>query len=195
MRLTVLKILDTMAKHKYKVFNTPAGHNLNIVGIRSKDTEANKFNDWICVFYTLDKQWNFFAFPATTDPGKFYRNNPINVKGTAFVLPGQYPKLWQLGKHKGRYKALVQTSPVKISRHAGMALPNMGMGETGLFGINLHRASRTRASTQVDRWSAGCQVLQDPDHFDFLIALCKKQVAKLGYKTFTYTLLEEADFE
>jgi hypothetical protein len=30
--------------------------------------------------------------------------------------------------------------------------------DTGVFGINLHHASATGESVQVDGWSAGCQV-------------------------------------
>ena len=59
----------------------------------------------------------------------------------------------------------------------------------GLYGINLHRAGRN--SSSVDKWSAGCQVwAMDKDFVEF-ITLCKKQISFNGYKTFTYTLLEE----
>jgi len=46
----------------------------------------------------------------------------------------------------------------------------------------------------VGKWSAGCQVLQDPDHFKFLLTLCDRASVKYGNK-FSYTLLEEADFK
>ena len=59
----------------------------------------------------------------------------------------------------------------------------------------MHRSNETRASTQVDRWSAGCQVFQDPDHFKFAMNLCQRQIDERGYDTFSYTLLEEADLQ
>ena len=45
------------------------GYDLNLVGIRTSSIEANMFDDWLTVFYKFDDVWNFFAFPATTDPG------------------------------------------------------------------------------------------------------------------------------
>jgi hypothetical protein len=66
--------------------------------------------------------------------------------------------------------------------------------QEGIFGINMHRSNANRASTQVDKWSAGCQVFQDPVHFDFALALCDTQIEKHGWESFTYTLLEESDF-
>ena len=36
----------------------------------------------------------------------------------------------------------------------------------GVFGINHHRANSKTTSTQVDKWSAGCQVQPNPVLFD-----------------------------
>ena len=66
-------IVRTLKKKGYAVFKNPGGHDLNIVGIRTKDMTSNQFNDWLTVFYIFNRTWNFFAFPATTDPGIFYR--------------------------------------------------------------------------------------------------------------------------
>ena len=61
--------------------------------------------------------------------------------------------------------------------------------QTGLYGINIHRATGRagKTSTRVDKWSAGCQVLNNPKDFARLIDLCKAS----GLKEFTYTLLRE----
>lgn len=45
--------------------------------------------------------WNYFVFPATTDPGTFYRENPLSVKGTAIMKPGQYRGAYMIGRHRG----------------------------------------------------------------------------------------------
>ncbi|GAG43566.1 unnamed protein product, partial [marine sediment metagenome] len=50
-----------------------------------------------------------------------------------------------------------------------------------------------KPSTVVGKWSAGCQVLQDAEHFAFLMTLCERARKKFG-NSFTYTLLEENDF-
>ena len=186
-----------MRSKRYRVFQDTRGHDLNIVGIRTADFKANKFNDWMTVFYIFDGVWNFFAFPATTDPGTFYRENPLNVKGTAVMKPGQYRKAYRIGTHRN-YKALQQQGPITVYRDANRDrfLNTRGMEEqTGNnFGINIHRANSHRASTVVGKWSAGCQVFQDPDHFLFLLSLCERGREKYG-NSFTYTLLEQADFE
>ena len=192
---TLNSIIEIMRGKKYVVFNNPKGHDLNIVGIRTASVEGNKFDDWLTVFYVFDNVWNFFVFPATTDPGTFYRTNPLNVKGTAILKPGQYRGSHKLGKHRG-YKALQQVKPVVVFRDANRDefLDTVGIEQvSGLFGINIHRSNAHRPSTIIGKWSAGCQVLQDPDHFAFLVALCERAKSKFG-NSFTYTLLEEKDF-
>ena len=193
---TVGQIINTMRAKGYIVFSNSKGHDLNIVGIRTASIEAETFNDWLTVFYIFDKIWNFFAFPATTDPGTFYRTNPINVKGTAVLKPGQYRSAYKIGRHRN-YKALQQKGNLTVYRDANRDtfLDTTGMPEdTGNhFKINIHRANAHRPSTVVGKWSAGCQVFQDPDHFLFLMALCERGKEKFG-DSFTYTLLEESDF-
>ncbi len=187
-------ISDAMKKKGYRVFASPEGRKLNIVGIRTASNTANAFGDWLTVFYKDRGVWNFFAFPATTDPGTFYRKEPSNVDGTAILKPGQYRDAYRLGKHCG-YKALTQKGKLAVYRDNDKdeVLDVAASQESGLSGIDIHRASRNRAARQADKWSAGCQVFQDPDHFDFFMALCERSRAAHG-NSFTYTLLEEADF-
>ncbi|MCZ6703612.1 MAG: hypothetical protein O6940_11310, partial [Ignavibacteria bacterium] len=77
----VKHIIEVMHGKNYKVFENSKGHDLNIVGIRTSSIDANTFNDWIAVFYSFDNNWNFFTFPATTDPGTYWRSKPMNVDG------------------------------------------------------------------------------------------------------------------
>ncbi len=192
---TVEQIINAMKKKNYKVFTSPKGHDLNLVGIRTADTKASRFNDWLTVFYIFEKVWNYFAFPATTDPGLFYRKSPLSVKGTAVMKPGQYRGAYMVGKHRG-YKALQQKGKITVYRDSNKndTIDTLGMiEETGLYGVNIHRSNAHRPSIEVGKWSAGCQVLQDPDHFAFLMKLCDRAVEKFP-NSFTYTLLEEEDF-
>ena len=192
---SVDKIVKVIKKKGYKVFESPKGHDLNLVGIRTSSVEANMFDDWLTVFYKFDNVWNFFAFPATTDPGTFYRKEPLNVKGTAVMKPGQYRGAYKIGLHRG-YKALEQKKAMTVYRDANRDkfLDTTGVKEdAGNFKTNIHRSNAHRPSTVVGKWSAGCQVLQEPDHFSFLLALCERGKEKFG-NSFTYTLLEEKDF-
>jgi len=192
---TVDSIIGVMNGKGYKVFRNKKGHDLNIVGIRTADNKANTFNDWVCVFYRFEGTWNSFAFPATTDPGTYYRKHPANVRGTAVMKPGQYRGAYKIGKHRG-YKALQQQGLVTVYRDANQddTIDTTGFPEdTGIHAINIHRANAYRPSLNVGKWSAGCQVLQDPDHFAFLLMLCERGKEKYG-NSFSYTLLEESDF-
>ena len=188
-------IVDTMRRLDYRVFENPNGHDLNLVGIRNSASSANQFDDWLCVFYRFDDIWNLFAFPGTTDPGTFYREHPLNILGTAIMKPGQYRGAYKVGRHKG-YKALQQAGSITVYRdnNRDLELDTTGaLEQQGLHAINIHRANRVRASTRVEKWSAGCQVMQDPDHFDFFMTLCERGAQKFG-NSFTYTLLESDDF-
>ncbi len=185
-----------MRSKGYKVFENAKGYDLNLFGIRTDDVDANTFNDWVGVMYRAGGAWNLFAFPATTDPGLYWREKPMNVKGTAILKPGQYRGSHMVGQHKG-YAALQQKGPVAVYRDAdGDAELDTDEStvDEGMFGINIHRASTKGASTRVGKWSAGCQVVQDPLHFDFLMAMARKSAGIYG-NSFTYTLLAQSDFQ
>jgi hypothetical protein len=189
--------LAVMENKGYRVFRAESGFDLNIVGIRTKALVANRFDDFICVFYRMHGEWLFNVFKCTTDPGAFWLENPMKDMGTAVLKEGQYRRAYRIGRHKGRYTALVQNSPLTVIRDADrdrILDLNSGSEETGFFGINIHRASAHHESIQVDKWSAGCQVLCDPHQFDFFISLCKSGREAFG-NSFTYTLLNERDFE
>lgn len=188
-------IKAVMRSKGYLVFGGNRGYDLNLFGIRTKNTDANEFNDWVGVMYLESGVWNTFAFPATTDPGTYWRMHPLNVSGVAAVKPAQYRGSHKVGVHKG-YPALQQRAPVVVYRDPDRdRLLEMDDSNTeqGMFGINIHRASSHHPSERVDKWSAGCQVLQDPIQFEFLMELARKASSIHG-NSFTYTLLTEADF-
>lgn len=187
------QIKKAMRDKGYAVFGQEP-YDLNIFGIRTMNDDANRFNDIVGVMYMREGRWVCFQFPATTDPGVYYREHPINVEGTAILVPGQYRGSHKVGTHKG-YPALQQQKPLTVWRDADKdgELDFDVPTEDGIFGINIHRSNAKRASTQVDKWSAGCQVFADPIHFDMFMALCKAAADQWG-NSFTYTLLTEEDF-
>lgn len=173
---------------------TSGDFNLNLVGIRSDDIDSNAFNDLVCVAFYQGGQPVCLQFPATTDPGLYYRTNPINVSGTAILTAGHHRGIWEIGKHQGKYEALVQRRPVTVHRDADKdGRIDLSAGtETGLFGINLHRAREDGRSMQVDRWSAGCQVVAKSQDFDILMAVVRR--ARTQWPNyFSYTLINESD--
>lgn len=175
-------------------------YNLNIIGVRSKESvkQSNKFDDAIIVCCGIDSERtgtpSKLIFAATTDPGIKSLKVPMNAKGTAILVPGQYRGSHKIGLHQGKYEALVQCAPVKVYRDANkddiLDMNNRTI-DTGMFGINIHKAGA--ASVIVDGWSAGCQVLANSYNYEIFMDLCRKQkLAGYGDK-FTYTLLEEKD--
>lgn len=115
----------------------------------------------------------FAAFNANTDPS-------IARPGIAVLKPGVWH--YKLGIHglskpaAQRYKALVQAAPVTVHRD--------GAGDdTGWFGINIHRGSRTTTS------SLGCQTIV-PDQWPAFIALVEQGLKRAGQTVVPYVLTE-----
>ena len=188
----ILGKLRAILRHKrYELYTRP--YELNIVGLRTKSTEPNKFDDEIHVFYKISPiKWNYHVFKATTDPGTFWLKNPMQKQGTAILSEGQYANSYQLGLHQGKYKALVQRKPVTVirdyDRNAKLDFLN-GTKTTGMYGINVHRAKKEGTTRTVDKFSAGCQVFENADAFQEFLKLCERHSQLYGNK-FTYTLID-----
>lgn len=186
------KILDRVNNLGFRVFNSGKDYDLNIIGVRSEDHTPNVFNDWLHVCYTVRGIWHEELYQITTDAGLYWLKNG-GLKGTAILCHNQqYRGAYILGKHKGKYEALVQQgNQVKVWRDRNMDNLHDYGGEIdeGYFGINIHRAGATRKSIDVDRWSAGCQVFADPKEYEHFINLCKMQIKHTGYDKFSYTLI------
>lgn len=175
--------------------------NLNIGGIRTNDPESNVFNDWIFCFYWAESNGGvvpqFFMWEATTDPGLYYLQRPINVYGTAILKEGQYKNTFAIDYHNGKYLALCQRlAPVTVyrDRNKDNVLDFVGPEQTGFFGVNIHRASYLSIVGQVGKFSAGCQVFKNPGHFKDFMTIADAAAEIYGNK-FTYTLLTESQID
>ena len=168
-------------------------YQLNIVGLRGQSTVPNSFDDEIHVFYTKpDGNWNYHIYPATTDPGTYWLNNPMYEQGTAILSQGQYVDSYALGMHKGKYEALVQVKPITVirdyDRNAVLDFNN-GRKQTGIFGVNIHRAESNGTTKFIGKYSAGCQVFQNAEDFAEFMSLAHQHDKLYGNK-FTYTLVD-----
>jgi len=188
-----------MTNKGYVIFDSAKGFDLNIVGIRSVITKANRFDDWLTVSYkdAAHGDWAFYAFACTTDPGLSHLQNLSHRDGTAVLKEGQYRSSHMIRKHQGKYDAICQKAGYTLQTYRdrnqdGTIDRDADKVFTNATGINIHRAGATRRSTQVDRWSAGCQVLADPTDFDVLMTLARRAKEIYG-NGFTYTLLNEVD--
>jgi len=187
------RIIAAMEAKGHRIYRG-GRHDLNIVGIRSA-AHPNRFDDLITVF-SRHQDWLFWVFPATTDPGAYYLERPVNGEGTAILAPGQYRSAYAIGKHRGQYDALIQVRPVTVFRdkNRDRRVDTDQLTATGLYGINIHRAMRDGEAENVDRFSAGCQVIQNPADFDILMAMARAGADAYG-NAFTYTLLDEVDLQ
>jgi hypothetical protein len=185
------KMIAILKSKGYDIYTKP--YELNIVGLRSKSTTPNRFDDEIHVFYKVNAfKWKYHVFKATTDPGTFWLKQPMQAQGTAILDAGQYKNSYQLGLHRGQYLALVQRKPVLIIRDYNRdAVLDFNNGEKtkGIYGINIHRANRQGTTLSVNKNSAGCQVFEKAEEFLFFLSLCQKHKSLYG-NSFTYTLID-----
>jgi len=196
--LTPDNIKSYFAAKEYKFFDTPDRKlNINIIGVRRDNQGSNTFDDFVLVMYREEELMIGHRWQATTDPGKYWLMNPMNPKGTAVLVPGQYRSTWQIGKHQNNYEALVQRKPVKVYRDNNKDEiidynSITTLVDQGYFGINIHRSNPYTESYVVNKWSAGCQVFKKIDDYKKFMELCRDS-AKIYGNSFTYTLIDEKD--
>ena len=188
--VTVEAVQQAYASNGYPL-STNGDYNLNIFGIRTDDNRSNAFNDIVGLLFKVDGDWVLKKYDATTDPGLYWRNNLLNVNGTAILQPGFYKSAFRIGMHQGKYEALVQNVPFNFWRDNNKddKLDMCGKTYTEIAGVNLHHAGAD--STQVDKWSAGCQVIANLDNFNELMSIVHKSQAG---NIFSYALFTEQQF-
>ena len=194
------EIIEKAVKAKSYNWFEKGDYNLNIVGIRNSNTGTeitNKFDDKITLSFKCDGQWEFYVYDCTTDPGRYWVENIMRKEGVAVLKENQYRGSHKIGLHQGKYEALRQQKPVQVYRDTNkddkydLSDDNT---QTGLFGINIHRATKWggKKSKQVDKWSAGCQVIAANDDWHEFMDICRVARDTWG-NSFTYTLLESKD--
>ena len=204
MKYTREKITEVMASKGYKYFTDDNNktYDVNIIGIRNDETKGrvtNAFDDLMTISYKNEEgEWQYHEFNCTTDPGSAYMDNPIlENTGCAILKPNQYRGSHKIRLHGGKYTALGQKKDVTVYRDNDRDNNydlNESKTDTGLFGINIHRATGRAGnkSTRVDKWSAGCQVIADNDDWHQFLDICQTAREVHG-NSFSYTLLESKD--
>jgi len=95
---------------------------------------------------------------GSTDPGQFYLQHPENPRGCAQLKEGIH--MFKTGPHHQKFLAFVQAESFHVNR-----LDRDGTIEAvefGEFGIHLHSGG---PGINVDRFSAGCQVIWSPEGY------------------------------
>ena len=202
MKHTREKIAEVMASkgYKYLTDDNNKTYDVNIIGIRNDETKGrvtNAFDDCITISYKIEGEWQFHCIPCTTDPGSHWVENILNEKGVAILKPNQYRGSHKLRLHQGKYLALGQKKPVTVYRDNnldGNYDLDESKTETGIFGINIHRATGRSGgkSTRIDKWSAGCQVIADNDDWHQFLDICQT-AREIHGNSFSYTLIESKE--
>jgi hypothetical protein len=193
-----IDLIKKVLKKKGYVFFENGHYNLNIIGIRSNKKEAGSFDDFIsCIYKDANNNWICLYWKATTDAGTYWLAKPMNEKGTALLVPNQYRGVYKIGLFKNRYKALVQSKPVKVYRDKNkdkIQDYDPSTIDEGFFGIQIHKSNPVFQSVINDKWSAGCQVFASAKDFNEFMNLVERSQSIWG-DSFTYTLIEEKDFD
>jgi hypothetical protein len=195
--ITLADIKAVMLQRGYQVFS--ANGVPNIVGVRSSDRDGEDFDDTCFVWWNDLGKEEVHQYTITTNPGTYYLKNPIsNAIGTAILVPGQYKDCWELGSHKGKQKALIQTcGQVRVYRDRnkdGVLNMDTSTIDTGFFGINLHHGSLNDPDV-IGQWSAGCQVWKYHGAHEILMNKFHELSKKYHFNRFSYTLLDQAEFK
>ena len=208
-------LLDIAKAKKYVILENPKKpFLLNIWNIRSTNSNPTEYDDFGIVFRKAHKPnnptidtpnyirryqsgWVLDIFDITTNPGLPYLLQPMNPKGAAIVVPGQYLSVFKKGLHHGEYPALVQCAPITVVRdnNKNSKLDYDGEKESGMFGINYHRGSKFTLSKIIGKNSAGCQVHMNTKYFEEIFMWLIDESIKNGYEYFGLTLIEQIDYE
>jgi hypothetical protein len=170
------KIIKYMEAQKYQVLG--GKDELNIIYIEGMNTdgtlnndEPNHFNDVRMVIgFENGVPAILGKWQATTEPGYYYTDYPMNPDGAARIAFGQY-RSWQIGIHgmSEPHEALVQVDRVDVHRDYNRDMIRTGDRiDTGLFGINQHHGYGHPVS-DIHTASAGCLVGRTREgHRDFM---------------------------
>ena len=165
----------------------------NVFGIRANTQANDKFDDIVGILrVNHGNAWETLLCDATTDPGLYYLEHPMNVDGTAILMPGQYIGSHKTGLHKGDH-ALIQCGKLRVwrDRNKDDVYDYTNPQDAPNTGIDIHHASVN--STVVGNWSAGCLVVARRTEFDsFMFQIAEHLTA--GFEDlFDLTLFEEEE--
>jgi hypothetical protein len=130
---------------------------------------------------------------ATTEPGAFYTNRPLNANGAARLAFGQY-KAWVTGLHQGKQAALVQRELLRVHRDINKdgkrnSTDPIDIGKN--FGVNQHTTAVNKVPDFIGPYSAGCLVGRRFKSHQFFLKTVKSDVRWMmnnGYMFMTAVL-------
>ena len=184
--------LNFLEKKGYKV-NYEVGI-LNILAIRDKESGqvTNKFDDEIKIIWkSEDNDWNILEAPISTVPG-FIEGTTQLDKNEILLSTGQYTNNLELDEDND----VLYFNNSKVFTNKSVTVYKWTNDKEDYKGNKIKPADREGNKDDVFGLSSnGDQTFKNINHFKFFINLCKRQVKKYKFKTFTYTLVNKSDFD
>lgn len=178
-------------KKYYNDNNLPV-QKFNLFGIRDESGIKNDVINDKLGFWTDSE---LFICSGTTDPGVYWTlSKEHNEAGTFHLLEGHHKAIWTFGIHKG-YSALVNDykycRPTKGWRDSDFdfAYSKKDRIVCDYFGVNFHRMHSDIIVKLIGKYSAGCQVVQNPKDFAYILQRAKES----GEKVFNYMLFRKEE--
>ena len=193
------RIVSAMLTKNYFVARSKSC--LNIVYVEGINTDGtlngnrpNYFDSVRCLIRIDDGGIPKMAgiWEATTEPSRYWTENPMSEGGAARIAFGQY-KSWVMGDYHGD-NALIQGADITIYRDPQKLYKRYGPTYTGEFGIHQHHGYNYPKNDE-GRSSAGCLVgrLNDGhEEFMSLVRTDARYKANPNYKFLAAILPAEA---
>lgn len=152
---------------------------------------ADKIDEWNDVRLLVRNTGEvLMSCSATTEPGLYYTQNPLNPNGAARIAFGYHKDAWRIGSHKGQ-DALVQCGAIKVHRDLNKDGKRTGdrVFVQSDMGLNMHSTGVSTPSL-VGRHSAGCLVGRYLETHKKFMVTCRG----MGHKTFSASVLDGSQF-
>lgn len=173
------RIIAYAKSKNYRLFT--GADEVNIIYVEGADENgtpnadiANVWNDRrLVICWVSDRPVIVLNATATTEPGSYFTQNPMNPLGAARIQFGQY-QAWRMGWHKPGHESLIQAGAITVCRDFNE--DGLRVGDylnTGYFGVNQHHGNDSPVH-DIGRWSAGCLVGRQKEAHRKFLALCKK---------------------
>lgn len=195
--MTAINLAAALVRAKrakgYSVFIGPGEVNIDFIEGLDYDgkANANRTNEWqdLCVAYSFQNGAPVLrgAWEATTQPGRYYTENPLHDTGAANIALGQQTA-WVIGQHRGKYEALVQHgAAIVYTRDQNKDYKRTGdKTYKGSIGVNIHHGHDAPTS-DIGANSAGCLVLRSVAGFGQFLKIVKSDPRYLANRNFIFT--------
>lgn len=189
-------IHHVMQSNDMVVFKKP--FDVTLGAVRTNDNASGKFNDWIFAsMFTKNGGIISTVFEGTTDAGMYYRENPINPKGTAVIKHGMQHrsafKYMEVGGHNGQ-EAFRQVKKMWYWRDADRNRTIDFDGDEHFQLANTNGHDMGSIGNDIGKWSAGCWGSVE-DNMDLLYIMAKVQIEHGNGDSFSLAMLHESMFK